>query len=206
MSGCIATYELADTGAARARPYVRYGTSSAAKCDETQHGAASKAPPVEGGTDGSNPLSSSGESANSRSHRPLRISTDDPASQWFERRVSIGTASSVDSRHQIKVVTRAAAGSRFGADSQPMDTRSKNALCSLCGKGHRTGVGCCPEHRRGTGRQALGIARRREPRSAPPATRVVMPKPATCSRRFMAGSPKASTRPTLKRQRPCSTS
>jgi hypothetical protein len=50
------------------RGRVRYGASSAAKCDETQHGAASKAPPVEGGTDGSNPLSSSGESrANRRS-------------------------------------------------------------------------------------------------------------------------------------------
>ena len=31
--------------------------------------------------------------------------------------VPIGTPSSVDSRHRIKVPTRAAAGSRFGADS-----------------------------------------------------------------------------------------
>jgi hypothetical protein len=34
MSGCIATHELAETQAARARPYVLCGTSSAAKSDD----------------------------------------------------------------------------------------------------------------------------------------------------------------------------
>jgi len=36
MSGCIATHELADTGAACARPNVRSGTNSAAKSEETK--------------------------------------------------------------------------------------------------------------------------------------------------------------------------
>ncbi len=63
-----------------------------------------------------------------------------------------------------------------------------------------------PEHRRGAGGQALGIARRREPRPAPPRPGPPRRSPATFSRRSTAGSPRASTPPISKTQRRCSTS
>jgi hypothetical protein len=63
-------------------------------------------------------------------------------------------------------------------------------------------------------RKALSVAEEQgaklwelPPRASPgcAATRGAMPKRATCSRRSMAGSPKASARPISKRQKRCST-
>jgi len=65
----------------------------------------------------------------------------------------------------------------------------------LCRKGAR--------HRPRSGRQALGVAGCREPRAAVARPRIGAAKPAICSRRSTAGSPRASTPPTSKRLRRC---
>ena len=49
MSGCIPTHELAETQAARARPYVLCGTSSAVKSDEANTERLRKLRPLRAG-------------------------------------------------------------------------------------------------------------------------------------------------------------
>ena len=71
-------------------------------------------------------------------------------------------------------------------------------------RGRRGTVSQSPEHRRRSRRPSSGNCA--PPRASPgsAATRAAAPKPATSSHRSTAGSPKALTRPILKKQRRCS--